>query len=541
MRLCGYSSALTLVLSSLATSDAFVVVPSSAGVGVGVVSSRSRPLFGIMDEVNSDAFLLGQGGDDAGDPTLDSRLKEAYEMFLAELVFSPNDPRLDIVENADKALDQGFIAYLQTKVESSTDPEESIALRDLRRMILEIKEKLDLKRQQEEREETEAAEAEAARLAALEREAVEGGALSDADVLRRASVVDNAEVRKEMGLDPDDLEGMGASGGGAKQSFYETELSPEIRSSYEKLLKRLLPPYKGAQTVDTVVAKQYDKIDAQLVKVLNERASNGDADSQAVLDALATEQQRRVATATETLREVLATGDPGRMEGAIVRMTREDRVDEAFLLLLQANADQARAAGANGPADLMERLKERALREKDKAMNASKEIVLVRRLLRTDDKDERIALLEEAFTPREALIVPGTADNLQRAADGERNEEEKPMPDVSPPDFINACKAVMINFGNIGTSDASGQADLAAKIKEIAADAEVVATRIYGQNMSSEEQQDRMWKDCTTSIFDLETMEIEAERMGDKAPWSTENEDILPGFDKDGRMKVGGG
>ncbi len=51
-----------------------------------------------------------------------------------------------------------------------------------------------------------------------------------------------------------------------------------------------------------------------------------------------------------------------------------------------------------------------------------------------------------------------------------------------------------------------------------------------------------MYKEATTSIFDLETMEIEAERMGSRAPWTNpNNDDILPGFDKDGRMKVGGG
>ena len=53
--------------------------------------------------------------------------------------------------------------------------------------------------------------------------------------------------------------------------------------------------------------------------------------------------------------------------------------------------------------------------------------------------------------------------------------------------------------------------------------------------------QDRMWKEQSTSIFDLETLEIEAERMGEAVPWGKEgDDDILPGFDASGRMKIGG-
>ena len=122
---------------------------------------------------------------------------------------------------------------------------------------------------------------------------------------------------------------------------------------------------------------------------------------------------------------------------------------------------------------------------------------------------------------------------------GEAPEEEKPMPEVPPPDFINACKAVLLNFGNLSSDDDRG--DLSTRIKQIANEAEVVATRIYGKGMSLREQQDRMWKEQTTSIFDLETLEIEAEKRGETAPWANENDDdILPGFDASGRMKIGG-
>jgi hypothetical protein len=60
--------------------------------------------------------------------------------------------------------------------------------------------------------------------------------------------------------------------------------------------------------------------------------------------------------------------------------------------------------------------------------------------------------------------------------------------------------------------------------------------------MSVREQQDRMWAEQTTSIFDLETLEIEAERRGETAPWAVgaDDSEIMPGFDRDGRMQIGG-
>jgi hypothetical protein len=211
------------------------------------------------------------------------------------------------------------------------------------------------------------------------------------------------------------------------------------------------------------------------------------------------------------------------------------------LLLLEANETQARDAGAMGPAELMKRLRRRAAEEKDKQMS-SKEIALIRKLLRAEDAAEREKILEDAFTPRESLLVAGTAENAAKAMDGEVPDQNQPMPDVPPPDFINACKAVMLNFGNLEYDDERG--DLATRIKQIASEAEVVATRIYGQGMSLREQQDRAWKEQTTSIFDLEKMELEAEARGDHAPWTNPDADddmFLPGFDAQGKMKIGGG
>jgi len=492
-------------------------------------SGRARPMRGILDEVNSDAFTLGGGSNTNGSSGASAAsLEEAFEIFLADLVFSPNDPRLDIVERWEQATDPAFTDWLKKKSETTRDAEERVALKDLYGMILDVMQKVELSRLAEERIREEEAANEAARIAAMEREATEGRLLSKTEVLKRAAAV--------SGVNSDDLSRTNAESA-KKKSFLEQSVTPEIRMSYESLLRELLPPFKPGFTVTSAVYNAYDRCDAQLLKILEEMSQNGDVDAQAALDAIALEQQKRLASATERLKEVLQAGDPMRMEGAVVKLAKEGRVDEPFLLLLEANANQARAAGAAGPAALMLKLKERAVLEKDK-LTQSKEVALLRRLLRTEDKDKREEILTDAFTPREQLLVKGTAANAAKAIDGEVPDQEKPMPDVPPPDFIAACKAILINFGNLGTEE---RGDLSGFIKQIAAEAEVVATRIYGKGMTPREQQDRAWKETTTSIFDLETLEIEAERLGDRAPWTNpDNDDILPGFDSEGRMKIGG-
>jgi len=360
--------------------------------------SRSISLLhGIMDEVNSGAFDLSDLLKSDGDDELSSsEMEKAYEMFLGQLVFSSNDPRIDIMDNYELCSDPQWLTWLDRKINNTRDVEEKVALRDLRDMIIDIKKRVELSQAAEERLAQEAEEAEQNRIAAAEAEMEKGRAMSGTDVLKKAAAVDTAGV-DAMVKDQN-------AAGTVRKTFYEKELTPEIRTSYEDMCSKVLPPYRAGDTPASIVFNYYDQFDAQFIKVLNERAMNGDAGSQAVLDALAMEQQKRVAAATESLKEVLSKGDPMRMEGAIVKLAKEGKIDEPFLLLLEANADQARAAGATGPAELMDKLRKRAMGEKDK-QSASKEIKLLRQLLREPDANKREVLLTDAFTPKEALIV----------------------------------------------------------------------------------------------------------------------------------------
>lgn len=534
------SSLPAVVTTSLAAAIAIVLPLTTSGFLAHVVSDPRiagrrnvvhhnivkplpiPPLYGIMDEVNSGAFNLSEllKGDGSSDDELSSsEMEKAYEMFLGQLVFSTNDPRIDIMDNYELCSDPQWLTWLERKINSTRDVEEKMALRDLRDMIVDVKKRVELSQAAEERLAQEAEEAERNRIASAEAEMEKGRAMSGTDVLKRAAAVDTAGV-DAMVKDKNAARGKT----NVRKTFYEKELTPEIRTSYEDMCSNVLPPYRAGDTPASIVFNYYDQFDAQFIKVLNERAMNGDAGSQAVLDALAIEQQKRVAAATESLKEVLSKGDPMRMEGAIVKLAKEGKVDESFLLLLEANADQARAAGATGPAELMDKLRKRAMNEKDK-QSATKEIKLLRQLLREPDANKREVLLTDAFTPKEALIVsiyfifvkelcikhrrhetiiviivqvPGTAANAARAIDGDAPDEGKPLPDVPPPDFINCCKAVLLNFGNLNIDEERG--DLSVQIKRIASEAEVVATRIYGKGMTAREQQvshDRLALHCS--------------------------------------------
>ncbi|GMH62442.1 hypothetical protein TL16_g03473 [Triparma laevis f. inornata] len=475
-------SALVLALSfSIASSFTFLLpkpahLPASAlrpSRNPSSPSPTSTYLFGILDEVNDDSlFSLGGKTEttSSGAPVVSDK-SQAFEIFLAELVFSTQDIRVDIMDNIEKAEDPEFREWLKEKSETSTDVDEREAMRSLSETIEETVRMIALGKQQEEREKQQQEETIAAEGAKLDAQAEAGRSMSDSDVIRKASKVDTAGIDAAVASDV------------KKKTFMESDITPEIRQSYQPLMKKLLPPYKPGETVDMVVKKNYEMVDAQLIKCLVEKRGDGEG-SEEVLAAISTIQETKVAAATESLKKVLGAGDPGRMEGEIIKLVRDGGVDESFLLLLEANINQAMDAGATEVAAVMNRLKTKAEQEKDKQQTAP-EIQLLRKLMRTEESKAREALLEDAFTPREKLLVKGTTENAEKALTGEAPEEEKAMPDVPPPDFINACKAVMLNFGNV----ASDNEDIMVKIKTIAAEAEIVATRIYGKGMSPEEQQ----------------------------------------------------
>jgi hypothetical protein len=381
---------LSAALASLLAAEgvrAFSILPTRHTLAQISGPKGLAPLYGLLDEINSDDYNLMDTSDES-----EINMNDAYEMFLGDLVFSTNDPRIDIMNNYERATDGDFLGWLEKKIENSTDPEERPALKDLFDIIVDVKKRTDLSKLAKEREAREAGLQEQQRMEQAEADAEAGRQMSNTDVLRKAMSIDSAKSEEDLlSTKP-------------KKTFYDEELTPEIRLSYEDQVKKFLPPYKGGETAQSVVFSNYERFDAQFVKVLAERSISGEVESTALLEALAEEQRKRISTAAEALKSVLSMGEPMKMEGAIVRLARDGKIDESFLLLLEANETQARDAGATGPAELMKKLKKRAAEEKDKQMS-SKEIRLIRKLLRADDAQEREQILEDAFTPREGLLV----------------------------------------------------------------------------------------------------------------------------------------
>ena len=143
-------------------------------------SRTNQPLFGILDEVMGDDYNLMSSEVLGDDSTSNNKQIAAYEMLLGDLVFSTNDPRLDIVDNFEQVTDPSYLDWMKKKSANSKDPEERMALNDLFDMIKDIQRKQELSDLTKEREAREAAEAEKERLAAAEAEADEGRALSNA-------------------------------------------------------------------------------------------------------------------------------------------------------------------------------------------------------------------------------------------------------------------------------------------------------------------------------------------------------------------------
>ena len=103
-----------------------------------------------------------------------------------------------------------------------------------------------------------------------------------------------------------------------------------------------------------------------------------------------------------------------------------------------------------------------------------------------------------------------------------------------------------VRGGRADNIDDNGE-PLMVRINQIAAIAETVATELYGDVTSAREQQDLMWNEATTSVFDLEAAEMAAEQKGETMPWHNDSYDgkLPDGFtaDQAGQYikKVGGG
>lgn len=453
-----------------------------------------------------------------------------YDRFLGELIFSQSDVRDDVLKSLDKAGDEGFMTWLEQKIQDCDDLDERVGLKSLMDIIKQVKDFVDKAIAEEESERVAAEAAEAA-----------GANAVDAEVVgETGSKRTNAQVWEEMrrlqrlGTEAVEAEGVGD----AVEALKQAQINPfeglpdKVRAGYEELLSKLLNRADG-ESLDEAVEVNYDQCDIQFLTLLNQKAQEvAGTEAAEGLNQLGASinnvMKLKMEKASERLQAILTAGNPSRMEETIAAMAERGEVDDALVLLLQANLEQAQSAGAKPAAQVLGKLVQAAQAAQDEKADPEKR--LLRQLLRAGEREERLGLLTKAFRQRAKVVL----------ADG---TETSDAPDVTPPKFIEVVKSVIRNFGNVGEAEL-GFAD---KLDDIISEAEQVATELYGETQTPQDQQDRAWKDTTVSVFDLEDLEEQGKMQGEEMPWANDMYDgmspeMVKNFkvNEDGNIQIGG-
>jgi len=201
------------------------------------------------------------------------------------------------------------------------------------------------------------------------------------------------------------------------------------------------------------------------------------------------------------------------MDGKIAGLVRQGKIDTALYDLLQANLEQAQAAGepGKGAAAVLQKLKDRVRDELDKRLPPP--VALLRRLLRMDSAEARQRLLKEKMSPK-------VVSKIMLIDAGGKTEPEDPKPDVPPKDLVEAIKEIKMRFGNVDENYDTG---FVKKLEVISDEAEAVALDLAGgKELTSTQAQDMAWDRGTVSVFALEQVEEEAHQDGNYAVWETE-------------------
>ncbi len=443
------------------------------------------------------------------------------EMLLTELCFSQEAPQVLIARNP-LAFDDAFCTYVTDKANDTSDIEERMALKSLVGIIGDVKKAI--------------AEAEAADAAVVDAEVVAASPPPAADVAPAADAGprESVDVFQEMRRMQGTMSGVELKPIGEEEAeAAEAGLTKSQLRTYEALLARIAggAEGEGATSLEASVEAYHDMCDLQFVNLLEYRRGAGGDDAQLCADvgkAINAITERRLNAAATRLQAVMRAGAVPKMLTKLSDLVLRGEIDAPFLELLQVNLQQAQAAGPAGApaAEVMKTLLSRVKDLLDEQVEPEKK--LMRALLRTEDKEARATIFKNAFRPKSAIALGDVTD-----AEIEETDTEC---EVTPPAFIAACKALILNFGNI---EADGFAD---RLRSLIDEAEVVATELYGKSLTPKEQQQKAWDEGTVSVFDLEAHEKLAEMDGETMPWHNDKFDaMLPdGFTKEGIKKIGG-
>lgn len=390
---------------------------------------------------------------------------DGHEILLAEMRFSDPSKLPVIVQNNLDQLDEEFYRFLQQKIDNSPDLEERETLRVLQSAITDVmKQLLD------------------------------------------AVPPEEAEAAMKDSQEPN----------------INTSTSNEIAAaSYDELIDEI----KSARDVSnpaalkTAVEASYQRIDLRLLERINERISFKGSDSEALIDlrnVISVVMNERIQAGTESVRTVLAAGDAIAMRKQIDTLARKGKLDDAFILLLQANLDQAKKANAQQAVEVLSLALNHAQSVKD--VQLEPEVRLIRALLRTEDSEARTKMLMDSFKSRGSVtLVDGTVTS-GIAVDGKK--------------FVAALRKLIEEFGNVDEK-------FVLKLSSIGEESEAVARKLYDmEDKDVQDLQDEAFHKRTVSVWDLEKYEVEEEISGRTAGWEGRLGAIPEGFGDDGKMQI---
>lgn len=398
-----------------------------------------------------DVTPTGAGGGDSGPVEPASN----HEVLLAELAFSDPDKLPGIIERNVDSLDETFYNFLEAKINESSDLEERETLRCLRDAVTDIMGK----------------------------------------ILNAASSAENPELAEQLAAEVAVL-------------------------SYDALLAEI----QGAASAHggslaSAVRRAYNRVDMRFLQHLAQKNLDAASDEEragieAVQAAVTQEMTVRMSAASAAFKSVVTAGDEDAMNRQMALLLQKGELDEAFLLLLAGNLEQAKAAGVEQAVAVLTRLQARAAELKDN--RASPEVALVRKLLRTPELEERRALLTAALTPRKKIALADGSSSSGVVVDGKK--------------LVTALRRLVEEFGNV-------DAAIIERVDALGLEAEAVAREIYGlEGKDIGQLQDEAFHKRSVSVWDLEQVEIQSELEGREAPWAAGNK--LPGFDEEGRMQL---
>ena len=385
------------------------------------------------------------------------------DQILAGLLFSANDPIEDILNNL-QYIDEQFTAWLAKKVDTASDIEERVGLGSLletvNMVLLKIKEA---------EEET-------------------GG-----------QVVNEELTMEQVKLRMQEVQ-MGAPVKEASKVASTFTVQEDKMATFNKVINMFKERLSTGMSIPEAVTNLYDLCDYAFMEILKSEESTNGVNSSFYTELLAAISQamaQKIGTAQERLTKILSKRTPPAMISEVVAMARRNEIDESLILLMEANVQQARAAGATAAADVISSLVKRANEEREKKLPDEQR--LLRALIRLDDSEERKGLLYAAFKPVKAL----TED--QGFVEG--------PPLIAPPSFIAVVRNLITSFGNVDSFDIMNRA------KVIIDEAQLVATDLYGVGMTPRQQQEYMFKERTMSVWDLSDYEDKALTSGEDVPW----------------------